>query len=99
MLGLCTIVIEGSKEFELNCPLPRNNQIALLPTTWVALWRSINIVGRSRAPLKVLKRSVHSICFNERADARSIGSGSRGPLRARLIYCLEGTCEVADDIT
>jgi hypothetical protein len=28
----------------------------------------------------------------------SIGSGSRGSLRARLIYCLEGICEVADDI-
>lgn len=33
MLGLCAIVTEGPKEFELYCPRFRNNQITLLATT------------------------------------------------------------------
>src|SRR5215208_609991 len=99
MLGFCAIVTERPKEFELNDPLPRNNQIALLATIRVPLRRCVTIVRRSRAFPKVLERSVYGVCFCKRADARSVGSGSRGSLRARFIHSLEGICEVADDIT
>src|SRR5215216_3972853 len=98
MLGFCTIVTEGSKEFELNGPLPRNNQIALLATIRVPLRRCVTIVRRSRAFPKVLERSVYGVCFCKRADAKSVGSHSGSTLRVRVVYGLESICEVADDV-
>jgi hypothetical protein len=48
---------------------------------------------------ELVKRSVYGVCFCKRANARSISSRSRGPLRVCSIHCLESICEVADDIT
>src|SRR3712207_6421546 len=96
MLGYCAIVTEGPKELELNGPLSRNDEIALLATTRIALGRCATIVRRSRALFEVLKRSVYGVCLCEGADARSISPRPRGSLRARFVHCLESICEVAD---